>query len=79
MKVKDLITALGKLNPESDVYGYCEDESLRTPHSPYSVFFIDGVDEQIAIITRKNGSPIVTFDNGVGSRKLAFVNMTTDF
>lgn len=80
MKVKDLITALGKLDPNSDVYGYCEDESLQATEKVFSVFFVDGADEQMAVTERnENGSPTLRFDSGPGSRKLAFVNMTTDF
>lgn len=80
MKVKDLIAALGKLDPNSDVYGYCEDESPKTAEKMFSVFFIDGADEQMAITERsEHGKPMLKFDSGQGSRKLVFISMTTDF
>ncbi|MEY2160095.1 MULTISPECIES: hypothetical protein [unclassified Rhodanobacter] len=80
MKVKDLIAALGKLDPNSDVYGYCEDESLQTTEKLFSVFFIDGANDHMAVTERnEKGNPTVKFDSGPGSRKLAFVNMTADF
>ena len=79
MKVKELIDALGKLDPNSEVFGYCEDESLQTPEKLFSVFFIESADETMAITERdENRQPTIKFDSGPGSRKLALLSMTTD-
>lgn len=80
MKVKELIDVLSKLDPSSEVYCYCEDESLQTPDKLFSIFLIDSADETIAITERNdNREPTIRFDSGAGSRKLALLNITTDF
>lgn len=80
MKVKELIAKLEKLEPELELYGYTEDESLEKPNKPFHVFYIDSVDVHVAETFRdENRSPCITFGESKNSRKLAFINVTTDF
>ena len=80
MKVKDLIAKLEKLEPELEVYAYTEDESLAKPNKSLHVFDIDNVDVQVAEAFRdEDRSPCITFGESKSSRKLAFINVTTDF
>lgn len=80
MKVKELIAKLEKLEPDLEIYGYTEDESLATPNKPFYVFDINSVDVQVAETFRdEDRSPSITFGESKNSRKLAFLNVTTDF
>ena len=82
MKVKDLIAQLNKLDPDLELYGYTDDDSLATSERAYHVFSIEGAD--ISVIQRErdnNGRPVFRFSNieARESRKVAFINVTTDF
>lgn len=80
MKVKELIAKLEKLEPDLEIYGYTEDESLAKPNKPFYVFDINSVDVQVAETFRdEDRSPSITFGESKNSRKLAFLNVTTDF
>lgn len=80
MKVKELIAKLEKLEPDLEIYGYTEDESLAKPNKPFYVFDINSVDVQVAETFRdEDRSPSITFGESKNSRKLAFINVTTDF
>ncbi len=80
MKVKELIAKLERLDPDLEIYGYTEDESLEKPNKPFHVFDIDSVDVQVAEIFRdENRSPRITFGESKNSRRLAFINVSTDF
>lgn len=80
MKVKELIAKLEKLEPHLEIYGYTEDESLAKPNNPFYVFDIDNVNVQVGNTFRdEKRSPCITFGESENSRKLAFINFTTDF
>lgn len=80
MKVKELIAKLEKLEPDLEIYGYMEDESLAKSNNPLYILDIDSVDVQVAEIYRdENRLPCITFGESENSRKLAFINVTTDF
>ena len=80
MKVKDLIFELEKIDPNLEIYGYSEDESIATSKKPFHFFFVDSVSMNRAILSRStDGSPQAQFDNGHGSQKLALINMVADF
>lgn len=80
MKVKDLIKKLESLDPNMDIYGYTEDESLAKQGKLFHIFELDSIDVNIATTFRdRNGAPAITFGEGENSRKLAFINLTTDF
>ena len=80
MRVRDLVAALSKLDQNLEVYGYTEDESLATDDHPFHVFFIDGVEVSVAETFRhENHAPGIRFEHTDKARKIAFVNITTDF
>lgn len=80
MKVRDLIEQLGKLDPELELYGYCEDASIATEAKPYHLFWVDDVSVSHVVRGRaEDGSPFATFDFGPDAVPLALVNMTSDF
>lgn len=80
MKVKDLIAALGKLDPNLDIYGYTEDESLVSGNRLFHIFHMDGVEVSVAETFRdENHAPAIKFGQSEKSRNIAFVNLTTDF
>lgn len=79
MKVRELIDILSKLDPSSDVYCYCVDESPQKLDRSSSIFFIESADESMAISDRNdNDEPTILFGSGSGSRKLALLNITAD-
>lgn len=80
MKVRDLIEALNKVDADLEIYGYTEDEALVTQQHLFRVFFVDGTDVTSAETSRgDDGEPMLRFGSGEGARKLAFLNLTTDF
>lgn len=80
MKVKELIEKLEKLEPDLEIYGYTEDESLAKQSKPFHIFDLDSVDVQVAETFRdENREPAITFGESENSRKLVFINVTTDF
>lgn len=80
MRVKDLIEKLENLEPDLEIYGYTEDESLARQNKPFHIFGIDSVDVQVAETFRdENRAPAITFGESENSRKLVFINVTSDF
>ncbi len=80
MKVKDLISELEKIDPNLEIYGYSEDESIATAKKPFRFFFVDSVSINLATLSRDaNGSPQAKFDSSPGSQKLALITMVADF
>ena len=80
MKVRDLVTALSKLDPNLEIYGYTEDEALATKDRPFHIFFLESTDVNIAELFRdKNHAPAIRFGDGDNARKIAFINLTTNF
>lgn len=80
MKVKDLISDLGKIDPNLEIYGYSEDEYIATTKKPFRFFLVDSVSVNHVILSRDaDGSPDAKFDSGPGSQKLALITMVADF
>ena len=80
MKVKDLIKNLESLDPNMEIYGYTEDESLAKQDKSSHIFELDSIDVNIAVTFRdRNGEPAITFGDGKNSRKLALINLSTGF
>jgi len=82
MKVKDLIEQLNKLDPNLELYGYTDDDCLATSDRAYHVFSVESVDESVIESERDSkGRPIFRFSNmeAKESRKVAFINVSTDF
>ncbi len=80
MKVKELMAALESLNPELEVYAYCEDEFIDSSKAGFAFYSVDGVDKTKAILTRdSNRKPQIDFGDGESGRELAIVSLIADF
>jgi hypothetical protein len=79
MKVKELIAQLEKLDPESLVVCYSEDEKLSSFRGPVTIFEINDVSQTKAEMMRtKSGVPGLKFEDNERSTKLAIIDLTSD-
>ena len=80
MKVRDLMNALGKMDPELDVLCYSEDEVLVAPGCGFRILDIEAVDCTKAQKVRlKDGSPSLKFEGGPAAQRLAVLNVISQF
>ena len=80
MKVKELIAALGSLNPELEVYAYCEDEFMDSSKAGFSFYSVDSAEKTNAILSRdSNRKTQIDFGDGQSGRELAIVSLTANF
>ena len=79
MKVKELIAALASLNPELEVYAYCEDEFMDSSKAGFAFYSVHSADKTKAVLSRdSNGKPQFDFGDGQTGRELAIISLFTD-
>jgi hypothetical protein len=79
MKVKDLLEKLSKLDPNSDVICYSEDESLLLDGHMFRVLEIESLDSVVAEKCRADGVGTLKIGNSDASQHHITLNITTDF
>lgn len=81
LKVKDLIAALEKLDPNLDIYGFSDDPELVGENEAYKVFSVDSIDAHQVERERDDltGMPQLKFSAGEGSQKVALLNLSYRF
>lgn len=82
MKVKDLINQLNKLDPNLDVFCYTDDNCFATNERSSYMFSIE--EANVANVEgerNEKNQPIFRFceEGKKGSRKIAIINISTDF
>ncbi|WP_352338738.1 hypothetical protein [Psychrobacter sp. 16-MNA-CIBAN-0192] len=79
MKVSNLIDKLSKLDPNLEVYGICDEETIDAKEL-FFLFDIDSIDTARVVTGRDNSNkPVISFENSQDSREMAFINLTTIF
>lgn len=80
MKVKELIAALESLNPELEVYAYCEDEFMDSSKTRFAFYSIDSADKTKAVLSRDSNRRVqIDFGDGQTGRELAIVSLLANF
>jgi hypothetical protein len=79
MKVKDLLKKLSKVDPNSDVICYSEDESLLLDGHIFRVLELESVDSVVAEKCRTDGVGTLKIGKSDASKNLVTLNITTDF
>jgi hypothetical protein len=79
MKVKDLLEKLSKVDPNSDVVCYSEDESLLLDGHIFRVLELESVDSVVAEKCRTDGVGTLKIGKSDASKNLVTLNITTDF
>lgn len=80
MKVKELIAALSKLDPDLPVICYSEDEALLAEGHMFRLLEINHVDALEGEMMRDdNGVATLKLGNNLLSTKMASIDVTTDF
>lgn len=80
MKVKELIAALSKLDPDLPVICYSEDEALQAEGHMFRLLEINHVDALEGEMMRDdNGVATLKLGNSPLSTKMASIDVTTDF
>ena len=80
MKVKELIAALESLNPELDVYAYCEDEFMDASKAGFAFYSVDSADKTKAVLSRDSDhKPQIDFGDGQTGREMAIVSLIANF
>lgn len=81
LKIKDLIAALEKLDPNMSVYGYSDDPELVGEKEGYKVFSVDSVDATQVERDRDDltGMPKLKFSVGADCQKVALLNLSYRF
>jgi hypothetical protein len=79
MKVKDLLKKLSKVDPNSDVICYSEDESLLLDGHMFRVLELESVDSVVAEKCRTDGVGTIRIGKSNTSKNLVTLNITTDF
>ena len=80
MKVKDLVASLQKLDPNLDVYAYCEDEFMDSSKPGFAFYMVDSVDQTRAVLSRDDArKPQVTFGDDKHAQSIAIVSFIADY
>lgn len=80
MKVKDLLAALGKIDPSLDVVCYTEDEALQADGHMFRLLDIDKVSVSDAEKHRDDsGTPTLKLGKSESSSLIALVQVISDF
>jgi hypothetical protein len=79
MKVKDLLEKLSKLDPNSDVICYSEDDSLLLDGHLSRVLEIESVNSVVAEKCLADGVATLKIGKSDASRNHVTLNITTDF
>lgn len=79
MKVKELVTALSKVDQNLDVLCITEDEDLLPEGQFFLLLDINGTSVSEGERCRVNEGPYLKFGKSDNSEKIAFINVTTDF
>ena len=79
MKVKDLLEKLSKLDPNSDVICYSEDDSLLLDGHLFRVLEIESVNSVVAEKCRADGVATLKIGKSDASQNHVTLNITTDF
>lgn len=79
MKVKELMDALGKYDPDPDVICYSEDEQVLPPRHLFRLLDLDSVDIVEGERQRDdNGAPSLKIGKSNAAMKHVILNVTTD-
>lgn len=79
MKVKELQEQLNKLDPDLDILGYSEDESILNSGRSFVVFDIVAIDKHEAERLRlEDETPYLKFERGPASKPIAILEITSD-
>lgn len=80
MKVKELIKKLSECDQELEVFCYTEDTNLVPKQHQFSVFLIEDVNVSEAEQRRGDDQvPTLKFGKGPYSKKMVFLDVTSDF
>jgi len=80
MKVRDLISKLNQFEPDLDVVCHSDDESVLAKSGGSPLFEMNDINLVEGTMTRgPDGIPAIKFGKAPGSRKLVFVDITSDF
>jgi len=80
MKVRDLRKKLSELDPESEVFGYTEDEKFLANGASFILFEFEEVTVSKAAWTRLNdNTPSLKFGEQADAKSIALLNVTSEF
>ena len=80
VKVRELIEQLSKIDPESKVLCYSEEQELLQPGSGFRLLEINGVTNNKGEPRRlDDGTPSIKFGPGPTSQQFAFIDVAADF
>jgi hypothetical protein len=80
MKVKELVEALGKLDPQLEVLCYTEEQDLLAKNHMFRLLDIESVEVSEGTQVRgQDGVPSLKLGKGDLSKKFAFINVMSDF
>ncbi len=80
MKVRELQEQLSKLDPQSEVICYCEDEKLADKSRHFILLDVVAVDTTEAKRLRlDDGTPYLKFGKGPDASAIVTLEVTTDF